>query len=98
MPKHYTLKGGGGEELPKRKRKQGEYDTNSNYSPTFKQEMQRVDDMMCVALPRASQRRQTRALRRLYLEQANLNGHAVPEIGEMSAVAIMELSDGSDNE
>jgi hypothetical protein len=53
--------------------------------------------MIRVALPWASQKRQTRALHRLQLEQANLNGHAVLEIGETSAAAIMELSDGSDS-
>jgi hypothetical protein len=54
--------------------------------------------MMRAALPRASQRRQTRGLHRLQLEQANLNGHVVPEIGETSRAVIMELSDGSENE
>jgi hypothetical protein len=45
--------------------------------------------MMRAALPRASQRRQTRALRCLQLEQENLNGYVVPEIREMLVVAIM---------
>jgi hypothetical protein len=89
---------GGDEESLKRKQKRGEDDTDSDYLPTFKQEMQHVDEMMHAAPPWASQRRQTRALRRLQLEQANLNRHAILEIGETSAAAIMELSDGSNDE
>jgi hypothetical protein len=59
--------------------------------------MQCVDVMMRAAPPRASQKRQKRAFCRLQLEQANLNGHMVPKIGEMSAIAIMELNDGNDS-
>lgn len=97
MQKQYTLMKGG-EELLKREQKWGEDDTDFDYSPTFKWEMQRVDAMMHATPPWACQRRQTRALHRLTLEHENLNGHAIPEIGETSIIAIMELSDDSISE
>jgi hypothetical protein len=64
--------------------------------PTFKREMERVDENMCRAPPRASQRIQTRAqaaARCLEFELTNLNAPVVHEIGELSLAAIMEISD-----
>jgi hypothetical protein len=64
--------------------------------PTFKREMERVDENMRRAPPRASQRMETRtqaAARRLEFELANLNAPMVHKIGESSLAAIMEISD-----
>jgi hypothetical protein len=49
--------------------------------------MQGLDAMMHMAPLQASQRRETRAQRRLELEYANLNLVVVHEIGETSSVA-----------
>jgi hypothetical protein len=65
---------------------------------TLKREMQRVDAMMRAALLRASQRKVTKTLRHLKLEQTNLNVVVVHEIGKTSSITIMELSDGSHSE
>jgi hypothetical protein len=63
--------------------------------------MQCMDENMCAAPPKASQRRETRAQATqccLEFELANLNAIVVHEIGETSSAAIMEISDGSDSE
>jgi hypothetical protein len=81
---------------PTRKRKREEEEADSDHSPTFKHEMERVDENMRRTPPRASQRMETRAqvaTRRLEFELANLNAHVVHEIGESSSAAIMEISD-----
>jgi hypothetical protein len=81
---------------PIRKRKQDKEEANLDNSPTFKREMECVDENMRRALPRASQRMETRAqaaAHRLEFEQANLNVPMVHEIGESSSAAIMEISD-----
>jgi hypothetical protein len=80
---------------PTRKRKREEEEADSDYSPTFKHEMERVDENMRRAPPRASQRMETRAkaaTRRLEFELANLNAPVLHEIGESSSAAIMEIS------
>jgi hypothetical protein len=84
------------DDTPTRKRKREEEEADSDHSLTFKREMERVDENMRRAPPRASQRRQTRAqaaARRLEFELANLNAPLVHEIGESSSAAIMEISD-----
>jgi hypothetical protein len=80
------------DDTPTRKRKREEEEADSDHSPTFKCEMERVDENMHRAPPRASQRMETRA-RRLEFELANLNVPMVHEIGESSSAAIMEISD-----
>jgi hypothetical protein len=73
-----------------------EEEADSDHSPTFKREMERVDENMRRAPPRASQWMETRpqvAARRLEFELANLNAPVVHEIGESSSAAIMEISD-----
>jgi hypothetical protein len=73
-----------------------EEEAHSDHSPTFKREMERVDENMCRAPPRVSQRMQTRAQATaccLEFELANLNAPVVHEIGESSSAAIMEISD-----
>jgi hypothetical protein len=47
-------------DTPTRKWKQEEEETDSDYLPAFKRKMQRVDENMCKAPPRASQRMETR--------------------------------------
>jgi hypothetical protein len=82
--------------IPTRKLKQEEEETDSDHSPTFKHEMKRVDEIMHRTPPRASQRIETRAqaaTRRLEFELANLNTPVVHEIGETSLAAMMEISD-----
>jgi hypothetical protein len=84
------------DDIPTRKRKREEEEADSDHLPTFKCEMECVDENMHRAPPRASQRMQTRAqavARRLEFELANLNVHMVYEIGESSSVVIMEISD-----
>jgi hypothetical protein len=84
------------DDTPTRKRKREEEEADSDHSPTFKHEMERVDENMRRAPPRASQRMQTRAqaaARCLEFELANLNAPVVHEIGESSSAAIMEISD-----
>jgi hypothetical protein len=57
--------------------------------------MQRVDENMRRAPPRASQSLETRAQAaacRLEFELANLNAPVVHEIGETSSAVIMEIS------
>jgi hypothetical protein len=84
------------DDTPTRKRKREEEEADSDHSPTFKREMECVDENMRRAPPRASQRMQTRAqaaVRRLEFELANLNARVVHEIGESSSAAIMEISD-----
>jgi hypothetical protein len=49
------------DDTPTRKRKREEEEADSDYSPTFKREMECVDENMRRAPPRASQRMQTRA-------------------------------------
>jgi hypothetical protein len=69
---------------------------DSDHSPTFKREMECVDENMRRTPPRASQRMETRAqaiARRLEFELGNLNAPVVYEIGESSSAAIMEISD-----
>jgi hypothetical protein len=69
---------------------------NSDHSPTFKREMERMNENMRRAPPRASQRMETRgqaAVCRLEFELANLNAPMVHGIGESSSAAIMEISD-----
>jgi hypothetical protein len=51
-----------------RKRKRREEDTDSNYLPTLRREMQCMDAMMRAVPPQASQRRETRALQCFELE------------------------------
>jgi hypothetical protein len=66
-----------------------------DHSPTFKREMECVDENMYRAPPRASQRMETRgqaAACRLEFELANLNAPMVHKIGESSSAAIMEIS------
>lgn len=48
--------GEGGKESPKWKRKQGEEDTDSDYSPAFRREMHHADAMMLVAPLQAFQK------------------------------------------
>jgi hypothetical protein len=84
------------DDTPTHKWKREEEEADLDHSPTFKREMECVDENMCRAAPRASQRMQTRAqatARRLEFELANLNAHVVHEIGESSSAAIMEISD-----
>ena len=79
------------EDTPTHKRKREEEEADSDYSPAFKREMERVDENMRMAPPRASQRMRTRRqARRLEFEQANLNAPVVHEIGESSSAALME--------
>jgi hypothetical protein len=83
-------------DTPTRKQKREEEEADSDHSPAFKREMERVDENMHRVPPRASQRRQTRtqaAARRLEFELANLNAPVVHEIEESSSAAIMEISD-----
>jgi hypothetical protein len=49
------------DDTPIRKRKREEEETDSDHSPTFKREMERVDENMRRAPPRASQRMEMRA-------------------------------------
>jgi hypothetical protein len=82
--------------IPTRKRKREVEEADSDHSPTFKHEMERVDENMRRAPPRASQRRQTRAQAaacRLEFELTNLNAPVVHEIGESSSATIMEITD-----
>jgi hypothetical protein len=84
------------DDTPTRKRKREEEEADSDHSPTFKREIERVDENMRRAPPRVSQRMETRAqaaTRRLDFELANLNAPVVHEIGESSWAAIMEISD-----
>jgi hypothetical protein len=84
------------DDIPTRKRKREEEEADSDHSPTFKREMERVDENMHRAPPRARQRMETRAqvaACRLEFELANLNVYVVHEIGESSSAAIMEISD-----
>jgi hypothetical protein len=84
------------DDTPTRKQKREEEEADSDHSPTFKREMERMDENMRRAPPRASQRMQTRAQAaacRLDIELANLNALVVHEIGESSSAAIMEISD-----
>jgi hypothetical protein len=84
------------DDTPTGKRKREEEEADSDHSPTFKREMERMDENMGRAPPRASQRMETRAqaaARRLEFELANLNVLVVHEIGESSSAAIMEISD-----
>jgi hypothetical protein len=72
------------DDTPTRKRKREEEEADSDHSPTFKREMECVDENMRRAPPRASQRMQTRAqvaARRLEFELANLNAPVVHKIG-----------------
>jgi hypothetical protein len=81
------------DDTPTRKRKREEEEADLDH---FKREMERVDENMRRAPPRASQRMETRAqaiARRLEFELANLNVPMVHEIGESSSAAIMEISD-----
>jgi hypothetical protein len=83
-------------DTPTRKRKREEEEADLDHSPTFKREMERVDENMCRAPPRVSQRMETRAqaaARRLEFELTNLNTPVVHEIGESSSATIMEISD-----
>jgi hypothetical protein len=85
------------DDTPTRKWKREEEEADSDHSPTFKDEMERVDENMHRAPPRASQRMETRAqaaARCLEFELANLNAPVVHEIEESSLAAIMEISDG----
>jgi hypothetical protein len=87
---------GEADDTPTHKRKREEEEADSDHSPTFKCEMERVDENMRRAPPRASQRMQTRAQAAaccLEFELANLNAPMVHEIGESSSAAIMEISD-----
>jgi hypothetical protein len=89
------------DDIPTHKRKQEEEETDSDYSPAFKQKMQHMDDNMSRTPTRASQRRETRAqaaVRHLEFELANLNAIVVHEIGETSSAAIMEISDHNDTQ
>src|SRR5450759_2933129 len=82
------------DDTPTRKRKREEEEADSDHSPAFKREMERVDENMRMAPPRASQRMRTRGqARRLEFEETNLNAAVVHEIGESSSAAIMEISD-----
>ena len=82
------------DDTPTRKRKREDEEADSDHSPDFKREMQRVDENMRLAPLRESQRRQTRQqARRLEFVQANLIAPVVHEIGESSSAAIMEISD-----
>jgi hypothetical protein len=84
------------DDTPTSKRKREEEEVDSDHSPTFKCEMERVDENMRRVPPRASQRMETRAqaaARRLEFELTNLNAPMVHEIGESSSAAIMEISD-----
>jgi hypothetical protein len=84
------------DDIPTRKRKREEEEADSDHSPTFKYEMERVDEKMRRVLPRASQRMEMRAQAaayRLEFEVTNLNALVVHEIGESSLAAIMEISD-----
>jgi hypothetical protein len=83
------------DDTPTCKQKQEE-EADSDHSPTFKCEMERMDENMRRTPPRASQRMETRAqavARRLEFELANLNAPVVHKIGESSSAAIMEISD-----
>jgi hypothetical protein len=87
---------GEADDTPTRQRKGEEEEANSDHSPTFKREMERVDENMRRVPPRASQRMETRAqaaTRRLEFELAILNAPVVHEIGESSSAAIMKISD-----
>jgi hypothetical protein len=84
------------DDTPTRKRKQEEEEADSDHSLTFKCEMERVDENMRRAPPRASQRMEMRvqvAARCLEFELANLNAPVVHKIRESSSAAIMEISD-----
>jgi hypothetical protein len=84
------------DDTPTHKRKREEEEADSDHSPTFKCQMECVDENMRRAPPRASQRMETRAqaaAHRLEFELANLNAPVVHEIGESSSAAIMEISD-----
>jgi hypothetical protein len=84
------------DDTPTRKQKREEEEMDLDHLPTFKREMKRVDENMCRAPPRASQRMETRAqaaVRCLEFELANLNALVVHEIGESSLATIMEISD-----
>jgi hypothetical protein len=84
------------DDTPTRKRKREEEEADSDHSLTFKPEMERVDENMRRASPRASQRMEMRgqvAARRLEFELANLNAPVVHEIEESSLAVIMEISD-----
>jgi hypothetical protein len=84
------------DDTPIRKRKREEEETDLDHLPTFKREILCVDENMCKAPPRASQRMETRAqvaARHLKFKLANLNAPVVHEIGETSSAAMMEISD-----
>ena len=82
------------DDTPTHKRKREEEEANSDHSPTFKHEMERMDENMHRAPPQASQRMQTRAQARcLEFELANLNALVIHKIGESSSPAIVEISD-----
>jgi hypothetical protein len=86
------------DDTPTHKRKREEEEADSDHSPTFKREMERVDENMRRAPPRASQRMQTRAqvaARRLEFELINLNAPVVHEIGESSSAAIIGRHHGN---
>jgi hypothetical protein len=84
------------DDTPTCKRKREEEEADSDHSPTFKLEMECVDENMRRTPPRVSQRMETRAqvvARRLEFGLANLSVPVVHEIGESSLAAIMEISD-----
>jgi hypothetical protein len=84
------------DDTPTRKWKREEEEADSDHLPTFKREMERVDENMHRAPPQASQRMETRAqaaARRLEFVLANLNGLVIHEIEESSLAGIMEISD-----
>jgi hypothetical protein len=84
------------DDTPTRKQKREEEEADSDHSPTFKREMECVNENMRRAPPQASQRMETRAqvaACRLEFELANLNAPVVYKIGESSSAAIMEISD-----
>jgi hypothetical protein len=72
------------DDIPTRKRKREEEEADSGHSPTFKREMECVDENMRRTPPRASQRMETRAQAAascLEFGLANLNTLVVHEIG-----------------
>jgi len=88
------LREGETDDTPTRKRKREEEEADTDHSPAFIREMQRVDENMRRAPVRASQRVRTRRqTRRLEFEEANSNAPVVYEIGESSSAAIMDISD-----
>ena len=82
------------DDTPTRKRKREDEEADSDHSPAFIREMQRVDENMRLAPLRESQRRQTRQrARRLEFVQTHLIAPVVHERGESSSAAFMEISD-----